>query len=396
MGPVSGGTTLSISGRFLNVGSEVTVFLDDLPCVVNRTQSSSLRLVCVTGGTQLPGAVGAVGGYPLQVRTLLVKLDGATRVLRTPFTYTPDPRIIDIKPLRSSWDGGRMITVHGSHLNSIHAPRITVLLNEKLLNSSLCTVHSPGLMECPSPTLDQDYVMMLIEEENNSRRRRRRSKAHGDQFAQKRYPRSDYEFQEVVLDIGFIMDGVKSVQHLRKHFPDIQSHITYVSNPTYYSFPGGMKLYKGDSLVVEGDFLNSASDESDIRVTIGTSSCNMTSLASTQIVCSPPDNQPSPTDERGVTTAELLPQVVVHVGRYQRYPLGVLRYERDGQFLLSPEGIAGLAAGILFIIIASFIILGIYRRRSSQAERDYKLMQLQMDSLESHVRTECKQGENIF
>jgi plexin A len=208
-----------------------------------------------------------------------------------------------------------------------------------------------------------------------------------------RTPReSSYAFEEVILDLGFIMDGVKSVQHLRKHFPEVRSHVTYVSNPVYFAFQGGLKLYKGDTLVIEGEFLNAAADESDVRVTIGTSTCNMTSLASTQLLCSPPEDQPTPTDERGVTTSELLPMVVVHVGRYQRYPLGVLRYEKDVGFLLSPEGIAGLAGGALFIVIASFIAMGIYRRKSSQAERDYKLMQLQMDSLESHVRTECKQG----
>ncbi|XP_047736216.1 plexin-B isoform X3 [Hyalella azteca] len=391
MGPVSGGTTLSISGRFLNVGSEVTAFLDDLPCIANKTQSSSQRLVCVTSATQLPGSNGAGGGYPLQVRTLTVKLDGATRVLTTPFTYTPDPSIVDIKPLRSTWDGGRMITVHGSHLNSIQSPRITVLYNEEVLNTSVCFVHSPALMECPSPTLDQDMVLALIEQGNGQRRRRRRRAR--DRTSMDRTPReSSYAFEEVILDLGFIMDGVKSVQHLRKHFPEVRSHVTYVSNPVYFSFQGGLKLYKGDTLVIEGEFLNAAADESDVRVTIGTSTCNMTSLASTQLLCSPPEDQPTPTDERGVTTSELLPMVVVHVGRYQRYPLGVLRYEKDVGFLLSPEGIAGLAGGALFIVIASFIAMGIYRRKSSQAERDYKLMQLQMDSLESHVRTECKQA----
>ncbi|KAF2368829.1 IPT domain [Trinorchestia longiramus] len=390
MGPVSGGTTLSVSGRFLNVGSEVTAFLDDLPCVVNKTQSSSQRLVCVTSGTVLPGTDGAGGGYPLQIRRLTVKLDDATRILNTPFTYTPDPTIVDIKPLRSTWDGGRMITVHGSHLNSIQSPRITVLYNEKVLNSSVCFVRSPALMECPSPTLNEETVLTLIEQ--NNRRRRRRRKAR-EQFSQERFARdSSYTFEEVVLDLGFIMDGVKSVHHLRKHFPDVRSHVTYVSNPVYLPFANGLKLYKGDTLVIEGEFLNAAADESDVRVSIGTSTCNMTSLASSQLLCSPPEDQPTPTDERGVTTPELLPLVVVHVGRYQRYPLGVLRYERDGGFFLSPEGIAGLAGGALFIVIASFIALGIYRRKSSQAERDYKLMQLQMDSLESHVRTECKQA----
>lgn len=388
MGPVSGGTTLSIGGRFLNVGTEVSASLDELPCIVNKTQSSSQRLVCVTSGTELQGSDGTGGGYPLHVRTLTVTLDGAMRTLKTPYTYTPDPRIVELKPLRSSWNGGRMITVHGANLNSIQAPRITVLYNEQILNSSVCKVSTPALMECPSPSLDQFMVLALLEEQE-SRSRKRRSRTR-----YLRAPRRlEYNsFEEIVLDLGFIMDGVMSVRHLRKHFPEVRSHVTYVSNPTYFSFSGGIKLYKGDTLVIEGENLNSAADESDVRVTIGTSTCNMTSLANTQLVCTPPEDQPSPTNEVGITTQELLPLVVVHVGKYQRYSLGVLRYERHRHFPLSPEGIAGIAGGALFLVIAFFVILTIYRRKSSQAERVYKLMQLQMDSLESHVRTECKQG----
>uniref|UniRef100_A0A6A7FV03 Plexin-B-like n=1 Tax=Hirondellea gigas TaxID=1518452 RepID=A0A6A7FV03_9CRUS len=390
IGPVSGGTTLSISGRFLNVGSKVSASLDSLPCIVNKTQSSSQRLVCVTSGTQLHGSNGVGGGYPLQIRALKVTLDGATRILKAPYTYTPDPRIVELKPLRSTWNGGRIITVHGAHLTSIQAPRMTVLLNEQILNSTICQVRSSALMECPSPTLDHALVLAMIEQQE-SRSRRRRSKTQQPRL-HRTARRIGYNiFDEIVLDFGFIMDGVMTVQHLRKYFPDVRSHVTYVANPIYAQFPDGIKLYKSDTLVIKGENINSAADESDIRVTIGNAICNLTSLDNNQLVCFPPVDQPSPTDDRGIPTPELLPLAVVHVGIH-RYPLGVLRYERHRRFPLSPEGIAGLAGGALLIVVASFVVLAIYRRRSSQAERVYKLMQMQMDSLESHVRTECKQA----
>lgn len=62
---------------------------------------------------------------------------------------------------------------------------------------------------------------------------------------------------------------------------------------------------------VQGENLNLASDESDVNVTIGTLACNVTSLASTQLVCSPPEIQPMPTDELGIKTETGLPLVVV-------------------------------------------------------------------------------------
>ena len=392
-GPVSGGTVLSISGRFLNVGSHVSAELDDLPCVVNKTQSSSHRLVCVTSQAAGSWDGGKEGkGLPATVQMLAVTVDGARRTLASPFVFTPDPRVLELKPLRSPWSGGRLVTVHGTHLDAIQAPRITVNLVERVLNSSACRVLSADQMECPSPPLDRDAVLAILEAEDNLRRRRR-SRNRRSHKAQRSTRRRDHDGDEVAVDVGFLMDGVVSVMHLRQHFPNVRSRLTYLSDPLYFTFPHGVKLYKGDTLVVEGEHINDAADESDVRVTIGTAICNVTSLAMTQLVCTPPEMQPEPTDERGVYTPEQLPLVVVHVGQYLRFPLGVLRYERHRRFPLTPEGIAGLAGGALFLVLASFVVLAVYRRKSSQAERVYKLMQLQMDSLESHVRTECKQGK---
>lgn len=57
--------------------------------------------------------------------------------------------------------------------------------------------------------------------------------------------------------------------------------------------------------------MNAASDEFDVKVTIGVVPCNITSLANTQLVCIPPQVQPSATDEMGKATALNLPLVVV-------------------------------------------------------------------------------------
>lgn len=393
VGPISGGTVLSVSGHFLNVGSHISTYLDELPCHVNKTQSSSHRLVCVTSKGIASGSVDDIR-LPRKIRTLVITVDGARRSLPMPFTYTPDPTILELKPLRTPWSGGRILTVHGTHLNSVQAPRITVLLHEHVLNSSLCRVISDAQMDCPSPTLRQEFVRSLIESFEETTKRRKKRRKNNSNGLHKKQASEDTE--EIMLDLGFIMDGVREVRHLRKHFPGVRSRLTYVDDPLFYNFHQGVKLYKGDTLVIEGEKINYAADESDIRVTIGGMPCNVTSLAAGQLVCSPPMDQPPPTDERGISTPERLPLVVVHVGGHLRFPVGVLRYERNQKFPLSPEGIAGLAAGALFVVLGAFIVLALYRRKSSQAERVYKLMQLQMDSLESHVRTECKQGKHCI
>jgi plexin A len=212
-----------------------------------------------------------------------------------------------------------------------------------------------------------------------SRRKRAGLRPHRD------VPRS------VTLRIGFLMDNVESVRDLKKHFQQLQ----YVEDPSYSAFIGAslIKLYKGDTLVIEGENLNLASDETDVNVTIGTRSCNVTSLAATQLVCTPPEVQPTGTDEIGIKTESGLPLVVVRVGQNVRFPIGYLQYEVVKPYTFPPEAIGGITAGGVLLVLVSIAILLVYRRKSTQAEREYKRIQIQMDTLESNVRSECKQGK---
>jgi plexin A len=117
IGPHSGGTQLAITGQFLNIGSKISAFLDELPCFVNATQASSSRLMCITSP--------APSSRPVQTLTLMI--DGANRTLsNNPFSYKQDPTILEIKPLKSFVSGGRMITVHGTNLNTIQKPEMIV------------------------------------------------------------------------------------------------------------------------------------------------------------------------------------------------------------------------------------------------------------------------------
>lgn len=76
--------------------------------------------------------------------------------------------------------------------------------------------------------------------------------------------------------------------------------------------------------------------------------------------------------------------------------MGYLQYDVLSTYSFSPEAIAGAVTSALCIIIIFFIILFLYRRKSTQAEREYKRIQIQMDTLESNVRSECKQGSITF
>ncbi|BES90369.1 Plexin B [Nesidiocoris tenuis] len=363
-GPKSGGTHVAITGQNLNIGSSIHVFFDDLPCIVNASQTSSSRLLCVTSAAP----------RPTTVSKLTLMIDGANRTLFKPYVYKQDPTILEIKPLRSFVSGGRMITVHGTNLNIIQKPEMIVYSESSstIINKTECVVINSAQMECPSPAVNDEF--------NREYKYPRTSRSLPGKSVEKP--------SKMVLKLGFLMDSVQSVRELEKH----RSQLIYVDDPTIFQFPNDVKLYKGDTLVIEGENLNSASDESDVNVTIGTVNCNVTSLAMSQLVCIPPQYQPAPTDERGIFTYGGLPVVVVRVGRNLRFQIGYLQYDMLHAYSFPPEAVAGIAAGVGCLVILFVLVLIVYRRKSTQAEREYKRIQIQMDTLESNVRSECKQA----
>lgn len=81
---------------------------------------------------------------------------------------------------------------------------------------------------------------------------------------------------------------------------------------------------------------------------------------------------------------------MVRVGKSLRFPIGYLRYDIFKAFAFPPEAIIMISAGTILFILFFIAVLFIYRRKSTQAEREYKRIQIQMDTLESNVRSECK------
>lgn len=96
--------------------------------------------------------------------------------------------------------------------------------------SQVCTVLNSNQMECPSPPVNSKFSAM------------RRRKRHSPQ---------KYRDTQLRLRIGFIMDNVEAVKDLEKHFHTMRSELVYVDDPKFFQFPNQIKLYKGDTLVIE-------------------------------------------------------------------------------------------------------------------------------------------------
>lgn len=362
-GPQSGGTRLYLIGSNLNVGSHLTVSLDNMPCIVDRTLASNSQISCRT--TRCSYA-------KYNVSELVLTVDKAVLKLPRPFMYRDDPAVKKISPLKSFISGGRDVTVMGVNFLPVQQPRMVVFHNDSLINETVCEVKEDHWMVCPSPSIVGSMSRFQVH--------------HNDYMAEE-------SPDSLKFRIGFIMDDVESVRELQESFPSLYSDLTYVTDPKFFTFEeSGIKLYKGELLVIEGENLALASTESEVDVTIGTRPCNVTSLTSTQLLCLPPEVQPTGTDEIGRRTDNALPMVVVRVGSNLRFEVGYLRYEVAKSYELPPEAIGGIAAGGAILMILSVAILAVLRHKNSQAEREYKRIQLQMDTLENSVRSECKQA----
>ncbi|EEC14243.1 plexin B, putative [Ixodes scapularis] len=386
-GPQSGGTRLYISGSNLNVGSRLEVFLDSLPCTVDKTLASNSQISCKTSKSTIPS---------YNVSQLVLKIDNASQSIPNPFAYAEDPTILRISPLKSFISGGRSVMVIGSNLHAVQQPRMAVFFEDQVLNETVCEVISPSFMSCPSPPINAEAYRQPpsnAKQKGSSKEHQfgntaTRGSYNNDQDAGSNSAREEWRFR-----IGFAMDDVDSVWELPRNFPALHSDLVYVPNPQLFPFDGnGVKLYKGESLVIEGENLRLASTESEVNVTIGTRLCNITSLAMNQLVCLPPEVQPSGTDEVGRWTDNGLPMVVVRIGGNLRFEVGYLRYEVAKKYGFPPEAIGGLAASAVALVLLSVVILAVLKHKSSQAEREYKRIQLQMDDLEKSVRIECKQA----
>lgn len=81
----------------------------------------------------------------------------------------------------------------------------------------------------------------------------------------------------------------------------------------------------------------------------------------------------------------------MRVGGFEYSP-GTLQIYSDS--LLTLPAIIGIGGGGGLLLLVIIIVLIAYKRKSRDADRTLKRLQLQMDNLESRVALECKEGES--
>ncbi|XP_052415262.1 plexin-A1b [Carassius gibelio] len=327
-GPISGGTRITIHGSHLNSGSAVSIKIGLNSCRFQRR--SAREIVCVT-----PAGLGT-GGTPVMV-------DINAAELRNPevkFNYTEDPSILKIEPDWSIASGGTLLTVTGHNLVSVREPKMRAKYGSAGSVNN-CTVLNNTVMVCLVPSVAG----------------------------------SERGFSEAGSgpdEIGFIMDNVQTLLVVNETF-------SFYPDPVFEAFiPSMLELKPGSPLILKGkNLIPSAAGNYRLNYTvlIGDKPCVLT-VSEAQLMCESPDLSGQH-------------KVTILAGGF-RYSPGTLQIYSDS--LLTLPAIIGIGGGGGLLLLVIIIILIAYKRKSRDADRTLKRLQLQMHNLESRVALECKEA----
>ncbi|MBN3325816.1 PLXB1 protein, partial [Atractosteus spatula] len=380
-GPKAGGTFLTLTGHNLRTGrpNEIGVFIGDIPCHISSEVLDD-RIECHTGHSNFTGELIVAVRYGSNER----QLEG------TLYRYTENPNITQAAPARSFLSGGRIIRVTGHNLDVVENPKIQVTVSpvqqrrrrrkraagirDRLLWRHRRIVPEP---ECPGDALCS--VKQYVEQ----------CEVNTTSLILCKTPAIDPPLRNAHIKMEFLMDN------LCFNFNEVsQSAFFYELNPILQKLnrndPSKPYRYKPGSIIsVEGENLDLAIYKEEVIALIGEGVCTVKTLTRNHLYCEPPSQQPSPLRGKKREGAESLPEFVVQMGNLN-FSLGKVQYETLSQSTFPLEAQIGVGVGASIVALIVLIIVLIYRRKSKQALRDYKKVQIQLENLETSVRDRCK------
>uniref|UniRef100_A0A8B9MZC6 Plexin A1 n=1 Tax=Accipiter nisus TaxID=211598 RepID=A0A8B9MZC6_9AVES len=278
------------------------------------------------------------GGSPILININRAELSNP----EVKYNYTEDPTIQKIDPEWSINSGGTLLTVTGTNLATIKEPRIRAKYCSSERENN-CTVYNDTTMVCYAPSIDNPV-------------------------------RSPPEVGDRPDEIGFIMDNVQALLIINT------TNFVYYPDPVFepLSPTGMLELKPSSPLILKGrNLLPPAAGNSRLNYTvlIGDTPCTLT-VSETQLLC----ESPNLTGQHKVT---------VNAGGFEFSP-GTLQIYSDS--LLTLPAIIGIGGGGGLLLLIIIIVLIAYKRKSRDADRTLKRLQLQMDNLESRVALECKEA----
>uniref|UniRef100_A0A3B4Y3F9 Plexin-B1 n=1 Tax=Seriola lalandi dorsalis TaxID=1841481 RepID=A0A3B4Y3F9_SERLL len=352
-GPKAGGTSLTITGRNLLTGrpSDLTISVGGVPCSSNKTGDH--RITLHYGSSQ--------------------------RHLHTsPYHYTHNPNITHATPAKSFMDGGRLIYVSGHYLDVVQEPRMVVTVSpfeSRTLGRPVRMIPDPV---CPGEPLCSVKKFMERCEVNSS------------SLILCRSPMVDSSIWGSKITVEFLLDN------LRFDFSSLNPQaFSYEPNPVLRSLNqqeplNAYRYNPGSFIQLEGENLDLAITKDEVVVLVGEGVCAVKTLTRNHLYCEPPPQQPAPgPNGKKREGSDNLPEFTVQMGNLN-FSLGKVLYDNLSLSTFPLEAQIGVGVGASIVALIVLIIVLIYRRKSKQALRDYKKVQIQLENLETSVRDRCK------
>ncbi|XP_053111151.1 plexin-A4 isoform X2 [Hemicordylus capensis] len=339
-GPMSGGTQVTITGKNLHAGSNVSVLFGEQPCVFHGRTAD--YIVCNTTASS-NGLEKVDVSVQVDKARIHKELEKAKMHRELQFEYVDDPTILKIEPEWSIVSGNTPITVWGTNLDLIQNPQIRAKYGGKE-HINVCEVQNDTEMTCQAPALAVD-------------------------------PNNQSEPTERPDEFGFILDNVHSLLILNK------TNFTYYPNPIFEVFnPSGiLDLKPGTPVILKGRNLippvAGGNAKLNYTVLVGEKPCPVT-VSDAQLLCESPN----------VIGRH---KVMARVGGMEFSP-GMVNISPDSPLSLPAIVSIAVAGGLLIIFIVAVLIA--YKRKSRESDLTLKRLQMQMDNLESRVALECKEA----
>ncbi|XP_041835732.1 plexin-B1 isoform X3 [Melanotaenia boesemani] len=392
-GPKAGGTSLTIAGQNLLTGrpSDLTITVGGVSCkIVSEVQSSSVQ--CVTGSGNKTGD-----------QRVTLHYGSSQRHLHTSsYRYTHNPNISHATPAKSFLDGGRLISVHGHNLDVVQEPSMLVSFSpnnaisqnprkktkrrkrrhsEKMEDRER-TIRRPDRM-VSDPVCSGDPLCSV-------KQYTERCEVNSSSLILCRSPKVDPSILGSKVTVAFLLDN------LRFDFSSLNTQpFSYEPNPVLQLLnqQDPQKAYRynpGSFIQLEGDNLDLAITKEEVVVLIGEGVCAVKTLTRNHLYCEPPPQQPPPGPNcNKCEGSDHLPEFTVHMGNLN-FSLGKVQYDNLSPSTFPLEAQIGVGVGASIVALIVLIIVLIYRRKSKQALRDYKKVQIQLENLETSVRDRCK------
>ncbi|EAW64866.1 plexin B1 [Homo sapiens] len=370
-GPRAGGTRLTLNGSKLLTGrlEDIRVVVGDQPChLLPEQQSEQLR--CETSPRPTPATLPVAVWF------------GATerRLQRGQFKYTLDPNITSAGPTKSFLSGGREICVRGQNLDVVQTPRIRVTVVSRMLQPSQGLGRRRRVVPETACSLGPSCSSQQFEEPCH---------VNSSQLITCRTPALPGLPEDPWVRVEFILDNLVFDFATLNPTP-----FSYEADPTLQPLnpedPTMPFRHKpGSVFSVEGENLDLAMSKEEVVAMIGDGPCVVKTLTRHHLYCEPPVEQPLPRHHALREAPDSLPEFTVQMGNL-RFSLGHVQYDGESPGAFPVAAQVGLGVGTSLLALGVIIIVLMYRRKSKQALRDYKKVQIQLENLESSVRDRCK------